>query len=221
MLLRNNPEESLHTALATLTALGSLMHVSVLSIRTVPDPVLRSPVTQVADSRFGSASLERLIDSMHETMDIVDGVGLAGPQVGVSQAIFVFHLDERRGHVINPSIEIWGETMTEPREGCLSVPELYFTPPRAQYAKVTGKNHTGQPVEYQGEGLFARMLQHEVDHLFGYLFVDRLEDEQFRQARRAMASPEFTEATKRITSQRSVDISSAFGTGSAFSNPTS
>src|SRR5699024_2009576 len=147
--------------------------------------------------------------------------GLAGPQVGVSQAIFVFHIDERRGHVINPSIEIWGETMTEPREGCLSVPELYFTPPRAQYAKVTGKNHTGQPVEYQGESLFVRLFQPEVDHLFCYLFVHRLEDEQFRPARRAMASPEFTEATKRIPSQRSVDISSAFGTGSAFSNPTS
>src|SRR5699024_2870016 len=202
-------------------ALGNLMHVSVLSSLTVPDPVLRSPAAQVADSRFGSASLERLINSMHETMDAVDGVGLAGPQVGVSQAIFVFHLDDRRGHIINPHIETWGATMMESREGCLSVPELYFTPPRYQYAKVTGKDHSSLRVKYQGEGLFARMLQHEVDHLFGYLFVDRLEDEQFRQARRAMASPEFNETAKRVASQRSANISSAFGTGSAFSNPTS
>src|SRR5699024_11388931 len=98
---------------------------------------------------------------------------------------------------------------------------LYVTPTSAQNANVTRNNDTSKPVEYQRKRLFARMLQHELDHLFSYLFVDRLEDEQFRQARRAMASTEFTEATKRITSQRSVDISSAFGTGSAFSNPTS
>lgn len=190
--------------------------MSVLTIRTLPDPVLRSKTSQVAETRFGSTGLQRLIDSMHETMDAVSGVGLAGPQVGIGQAIFVFHLDERRGHVINPVLETWGGPVQDTREGCLSVPELYFTPARTQYAKVSGLDVNGQDVEYEGEGLFARMLQHEVDHLDGYLFVDRLEDEQFRQARRAMASADFAETTRRVNAERAADTSSIFRAGSAF-----
>ena len=190
--------------------------MSVLTIRTLPDPVLRSKTSQVAKARFGSIGLQRLIDSMHETMDAVSGVGLAGPQVGIGQAIFVFNLDERRGHVINPAIETWGDAVQDTREGCLSVPELYFTPSRALHAKVTGVDVNGDEVEYEGEGLFARMLQHEVDHLDGYLFVDRLADEQFRQARRAMASADFAKTTKRINAERAAETSSTFGAGSAF-----
>lgn len=185
--------------------------MSILSIRTVPDPVLRSKTTLVDSSRYGSAGLQRLIDSMHETMDAVEGVGLAAPQVGISHALFVFNLEDRQGHVINPVIQTWGATQQQPKEGCLSVPELYYTPPRAQYAKVNGVNFEGTPVEYEGEGLFARMLQHEVDHLGGWLFVDRLEGDEFRQARRAMASPSFVEATKRVNAARSAEISSTFG----------
>lgn len=195
--------------------------MSVLSIRTVPDPVLRSQTAPVEANRFGSKGLNRLIDSMYDTMQAVEGVGLAGPQVGIGQAIFVFDLEGRRGHVINPVIETWGDTTHEPREGCLSVPELYYTPPRAQFAKVHGVNADGAAVEYEGEGLFARMLQHEVDHLNGYLFVDRLEGEQRRDARRAMISPKFLEATKRINSQRSNEINSTFGSGAAFGQATS
>lgn len=158
---------------------------------------------------------------MYTTMETVEGVGLAGPQVGISQAIFVFDLEGRRGHVINPVIETWGPTTHEPKEGCLSVPELYYTPPRAQFAKVQGVDVDGNPVEYEGEGLFARMLQHEVDHLNGYLFVDRLEGEQRRAARRAMVSSKFMEATKRVNSQRSSETSSTFGSGAAFGSSTS
>lgn len=189
--------------------------MNVLSIRTVPDPVLRSQTGAVAANRFGSPGLKRLIESMLHTMDTVNGVGLAGPQVGVSQAIFVFELDQRRGHVINPVLETWGDATHEPAEGCLSVPELYYTPPRAQCAKVSGFDVDGNPVTYEGERLFARMLQHEVDHLGGYLFVDRLEGEESRQARRAMAAPEFQQATQRVNTQRSADISSAFGAGTS------
>ncbi|GAA4109058.1 peptide deformylase [Enteractinococcus coprophilus] len=158
---------------------------------------------------------------MYETMEAVNGVGLAGPQVGIGQAIFVFNLEGRRGHVINPVIETWGDITHEPREGCLSVPELYYTPPRAQFAKVQGVNSDGDAVEYEGEGLFARMLQHEVDHLNGYLFVDRLEGEQRREARRAMVSSKFMEATQKINSQRSHEISSTFGSGATFGQATS
>ncbi len=157
---------------------------------------------------------------MHQTMEAVQGVGLAGPQVGIGQAIFVFNLEGRYGHVINPMIETWGETTHEPKEGCLSVPELYYAPPRAHFAKVDGFSLDGDPVEYEGEGLFARMLQHEVDHLNGYLFVDRLEGEQRREARRAMVSPSFFEATQRVNSQRSSELSSTFGSGLASGSAT-
>src|SRR5699024_11679614 len=81
---------------------------------------------------------------------------------------------------------------------------------------VTGVDVNGKDLEYEGEGLFARMLQHEVDHLDGYLFVDRLADEQFRQARRAMASAEFAATTRRINAERAADTSSTFVAGSAF-----
>lgn len=158
---------------------------------------------------------------MHETMDAVQGVGLAAPQIGIGQSIFVFNLDERQGHVINPVIETWGEQTDEPKEGCLSVPELYYTPPRAQYAKVNGLDVDGHPVTYEGEGLFARMLQHEVDHLAGYLFVDRLNDAELREARRAMASQDFADAVKRVNAARATEISTAFGSGSAFGHFTS
>lgn len=179
----------------------------------MPDPVLRSKTLPVPDSRYGTTGLRRLVDSMHETMDAVQGVGLAAPQVGISQALFVFHLDERQGHVINPVLETWGETLDETNEGCLSVPDLYYTPARARFARVTGVDAGGKAVEYEGEGLFARMLQHEVDHLNGYLFVDRLEGEQLRQARRAMTSPEFLDATRRVTAERAANINSTFGAG--------
>lgn len=189
--------------------------MSILTIRTVPDPILRGKTAPVEASRFGSAGLRRLIDSMHKTMETVQGVGLAAPQVGIGQAVFVFNLDDRQGHVINPVLETWGDEQHEPKEGCLSVPELYYTPPRAQYARVRGVDYEGQPIEYEGNALFARMLQHEVDHLNGYLFVDRLEGDQFRHARRTMASPAFVKATERINAQRASEISSTFGAGPA------
>lgn len=149
-------------------------------------------------------------------MDVVEGVGLAGPQVGIAQSIFVFNLNGQRGHVINPILTTWGEEVREPKEGCLSVPEIYYAPARAMNAKVEGWTVDGEEVGYQGEGLFARMLQHEVDHLNGYLFVDRLDGDDARAARRAMASKDFEEATRRVHDQRSADISSSFGSGAAF-----
>lgn len=156
---------------------------------------------------------------MNKTMEQVQGVGLAAPQIGVSQAIFVFNLEGKQGHVINPKLEAWGTALSDVQEGCLSVPELYMAPSRSQYAKVTGQNMDGQLVEFSGEGLFARMLQHEVDHLNGLLFVDRLEGEDRRNARRFLASSAFEEAVQRANTQRSVDVSTSFGSGSSFMHP--
>src|SRR5690625_3323643 len=152
---------------------------------------------------------------MHKTMETVQGVGLAAPQVGIGQAVFVFNLDDRQGHVINPVLETWGDEQHEPKEGCLSVPELYYTPPRAQYARVRGGDYEGQPIEYEGNAVFARMLQPAAHHLYGDLFDDRLDGDQCRHARRTTASPAFVNATERINAQRAAEMSSTFGAGPA------
>jgi len=145
--------------------------MTILSIRTVGDPVLRSvcdPITVFDDD------LARLIDDMLETMYDVGGVGLAGPQVGISKQIFTFGgIDDREGYIINPVLEV-GEEDQEGGEGCLSVPGQKSATPRKNWARVTGVDRHGEPLVLEGEGLFARMLQHETDHLDGKLYVNRL-----------------------------------------------
>ncbi|PXA77716.1 MULTISPECIES: peptide deformylase [Auritidibacter] len=184
--------------------------MTVLALRTVPDPVLKTACREVDSARFGTDKLRRLITDMMETMQAVDGVGLAGPQVGVSQSLFVFDVEGRQGHVINPVLEVSGDVLYEPSEGCLSVPGLFYAPPRRAEATVTGLNTEGQAVTYHGHGLFARMLQHETDHLTGHLFVDRLQGEQRHQARRAMNTKQFKADTAQTQHQRAEQIGSAF-----------
>ena len=111
---------------------------------------------------------------MLETMYDVGGVGLAGPQVGISKQIFTFGgIDDREGYIINPVLEV-GEEDQEGGEGCLSVPGQKSATPRKNWARVTGVDRHGEPLVLEGEGLFARMLQHETDHLDGKLYVNRL-----------------------------------------------
>ena len=158
--------------------------MTILSIRTVGDPVLRSvcdPITVFDDD------LARLIDDMLETMYDVGGVGLAGPQVGISKQIFTFGgIDDREGYIINPVLEV-GEEDQEGGEGCLSVPGQKSATPRKNWARVTGVDRHGEPLVLEGEGLFARMLQHETDHLHGKLFIDRLVGEDRQRVMRAPA----------------------------------
>jgi peptide deformylase len=122
--------------------------------------------------------LQRLIDDMAETMFSAPGVGLAAPQVGVSRRIMIItSLEdlEKRDFValINPEIiSTEGEEVAE--EGCLSVPELRMEVPRAETVRVRALDRQGKPVEIKGAGLMARILQHEIDHLNGLLFIDRL-----------------------------------------------
>jgi peptide deformylase len=121
---------------------------------------------------------------MYDTMDKAPGVGLAAPQIGVDLRVFVYDYDddegnERRGVVINPILEIGpiepGEADEDTEiEGCLSVPGERFPLKRADLAKVTGVDLDQNPVHIEAEGWFARIMQHEFDHLNGTLYVDRL-----------------------------------------------
>ena len=130
-------------------------------------------------------------------MEAANGVGLAANQVGVKQRIFVFDCpddelgDNRRGVVINPKLEKGrvpaGEADEEnDNEGCLSVPGEHFPTARADWAKVTGTDLDGNEIVIEGHGFFARMLQHETDHLDGYLYLDRLTPTMRLESREAV-----------------------------------
>ncbi|MCY1158725.1 MAG: def [Citricoccus sp.] len=182
--------------------------MSVLPIRTFPDPVLRTPAAAVGPDR---TDLHRLVQDMFETMDDVGGVGLAAPQVGVELRIFTFDVEGQRGHVIDPVLRTSGELVTEPGEGCLSVPGLHYNPERYVTAVVSGVDADGQPVEYRGEGLLARCFQHEVDHLDGKLYIDRLTGEDRKDSRRKLRDRGYGQLSGTTQSDRAKSVNSSFG----------
>jgi len=155
--------------------------VTILRIRTFGDPVLRERCRDVEE--FGP-SLRRLYEDMLETMYDAPGVGLAAPQIGLSLRLFGFdpspNEERRPGAVANPELsDADGEQTDE--EGCLSVPNVWSPTTRAMSIRVTGQDLDGEPISLGGEGLEARIFQHEVDHLNATLFIDRISDEDRRR----------------------------------------
>jgi peptide deformylase len=145
-----------------------------MPIRTLGDPVLREPSKPV--ERF-DRTLRRLFDDMVETMYAAAGVGLAGPQVGLSMQVFTYDDGETGpSFLANPELTVLdGETTVD--EGCLSIPGPYYPTQRATVVRIAGQDVKGRRVEIDAEGLLARIFQHETDHLHGMLFIDRLDDE--------------------------------------------
>lgn len=131
--------------------------------------------------------LRELVADMYETMDKAPGVGLAAPQIGVGKRIFTYTYTEddgthRRGVVINPVLELGpiSEDAPDPdeeAEGCLSFPGYRFPLKRAETAVLTGVDLDQNPVHIEAKGWFARIFQHEFDHLNGFLYIDRLRAE--------------------------------------------
>lgn len=153
--------------------------MATLPIRTFGDPALRQharPVEKLTDIH------QQLIDDMLETMREAPGVGLAAPQVGVLERIFVWEVDDEHGAVINPRIVSSSADTAEEEEGCLSLPGLYYPVERPAAVVVEGTDRHGQPVKLDASELLARVCQHEIDHLDGVLFVDRLPDQLKREA---------------------------------------
>jgi peptide deformylase len=151
-----------------------------LTIRTFGDPVLKERARPVES--FDDA-LHRLAGDMIETMHEAPGVGLAAPQVGRSIRLIVFDLQDDTGprSLANPTLfNEWGEQLEE--EGCLSVPGVYYPVRRFQKIHAQGFDLSGVPVSIEAEDLLARVLQHEVDHLDGLLFIDRLDGEERKRA---------------------------------------
>ncbi|GAB2933263.1 peptide deformylase [Rhodococcus aerolatus] len=173
--------------------------MAVLPIRIVGDPVLHTPTEPVTAH---DAALHELVRDLYDTMDAANGVGLAANQVGVGLRVFVYDCPDtdpddeqsvirRRGVVVNPVLETSAvpETMPDPEddeEGCLSVPGESWPTGRADWARVTGTDADGAPVDVAGHGFFARCLQHEVGHLDGLTYLDRLVGRHARAARKTV-----------------------------------
>jgi len=142
-----------------------------LKIRTYPDPVLKKKTAPVTD--FGP-SMQKLFDDMIMTMHASDGVGLAAPQIGISQQIFIACPTMRHGEeyvMVNAVIEKkTGTTVTV--EGCLSLPGISGEIVRAEKLRLVFQNRHGKKMTAEIENLFARVIQHEMDHLNGILLID-------------------------------------------------
>ena len=140
-----------------------------------PDPVLAKPGETVT---VFDAKLKKLVDEMFESMYVAQGIGLAAPQIAISQRITVIDVSfkknpEEKIVLINPEIiERTGKQVEE--EGCLSLPEIREKVQRAEWVKVKAQDVKGEWFEIEGTELLARAMQHEIDHLEGVLFIDRL-----------------------------------------------
>jgi len=150
--------------------------MAVLPILVAPDPVLKKKAVAVAavDQRVVT-----LLNDMLETMYVAPGIGLAAPQVGVSERIIVLDIakaDQPRAplRMVNPEILWASDERNTYEEGCLSVPEQYAKVVRPKQVRVRYLDETGAPREIDADGLLATVVQHEIDHLDGVLFVDHL-----------------------------------------------
>lgn len=143
------------------------------------------------------ASLHALVADMYDTMDKAPGVGLAAPQVGVGLRVFVYNYadendNERRGVIINPQLEVGEISPAEAdwdteAEGCLSIPGERFPLKRADWIRVSGVDLEQKRVEIEATGWFARIFQHEFDHLDGTLYVDRLTETYAKEAQEVIS----------------------------------
>lgn len=150
-----------------------------MALRTIEllgSEVLRRPADPVEDI---DDDVRALVRDMFETMYDAKGIGLAAPQVGVSRRVIVLDVEEESGDsnrvaLVNPRLATWTAKKDKQAEGCLSIPGLEGIVARPVSVVVDGKDPEGRAVRVEAEGLFARALQHEIDHLDGVLFIDRL-----------------------------------------------
>jgi peptide deformylase len=159
--------------------------VTIRPIREVGDPVLRTPADEVKNF---DRELTGLVRDLLETVDHPGRAGLAAPQIGVGLRAFSYNIDGEIGHMVNPTIVELSEETQDGDEGCLSVPGIWAPTVRAMHAVVEGFDVDGKPLRLEGTGLMARCLQHEVDHLDGKLFLDRLTGDARKTALRALRS---------------------------------
>jgi peptide deformylase len=144
--------------------------MSLLPLYLLGQPLLRQ---RSAEIRTVDDDVRRLIDDMFETMDAARGVGLAANQVGVARRVAVIDAEGQRFAMVNPVI-VSSEGRSVAEEGCLSIPDLYGDVSRPERIVLEALDRDGKPFRLESDGLVARAVQHEVDHLDGILFLDHL-----------------------------------------------
>jgi peptide deformylase len=154
------------------TVAAEAIGVAIRTIYTADRPVLRikaKPVQRVDNA------IRKLMGDMVETMHHAYGAGLAAPQIGESLRVIVLHHDEQEYRLANPEISWASREIEVDEEGCLSIPGYRGNVPRHAAVKVRAKDAKGHTTQFRAEGRLARILQHEIDHLDGILFTDRME----------------------------------------------
>lgn len=159
----------------------SIVGMAVREIRLFGDPVLRTtcePITEI------DAGVRAMVTDLVETVAFDGRAGLASTQIGYTQRAFSLHIDGEIEYILNPElVEVSGDPVPT-GEGCLSVPELWFSVLRYPHATVRGIDLDGNEVVIEGTGLKAQALQHEMDHLDGKLYLNRLDRESRGEAMR-------------------------------------
>lgn len=181
-----------------MESLSSLLGPKVPKVRQIGDPILREVAVPVDQLSLHTAEFKKLLQVMVETMRAANAVGLAAPQIGVGLQVFVMeytkgHMEtlKKRGFTlddfrrmqmdivplktfINPEVKVTNSKMVAFKEGCLSVEGFSGVVPRAVEVEVSGLNENGEPVSWKASGWAARIVQHEVDHLRGNIYVDSM-----------------------------------------------
>jgi peptide deformylase len=155
--------------------------MSILKVCHLGHPVLRMESRRVSPESLARASTQKLVDDMLETMVEYYGVGLAAPQVHESLAIAVVESHGPRGTIpmtvlVNPEMTVLDDELIEDWEGCLSIPDFRGRVPRWRKLRVDALDRKGKKIKITAEGFFARVIQHEFDHLMGKVYLDRMPD---------------------------------------------
>ena len=158
--------------------------MSILKVARIGHPVLRSPAKPVPKSAFKDPLFQKLVDDMRETMYEYEGVGLAAPQIheGLRLAVIEVAGDDERSKaevpfmvLVNPVITPLGDETLKGWEGCLSIPDLRGIVPRFKRLKLEALDRKGKPYSLEAQDFFARVIQHECDHLGGGVYLDRMQ----------------------------------------------
>lgn len=160
--------------------------MAILKVARLGHPVLRQATAELSKQELSAAPLQQLIDDMVETMKEYDGVGLAADQVHVSKQIAVLEVADNPRYpskpnvplavLVNPRVTPLSEEAEEDWEGCLSIPDLRGRVPRYKRIRVRALDRDGRELDFIAEDFHARVIQHEVDHLNGAVYLDRMRD---------------------------------------------
>lgn len=198
--------------------------VTVQPVRLLGDPILRARADEVSAV---DEDVRQLVADLTDTMQASGGVGMAAPQIGVGRRVFVYDTtaaevpEEERagGALVNPSFEVIDDAPQTGAEGCLSIPGLRYHVTRPLRVRARGLDASGVAVQFEAQGLLARCVQHEIDHLDGVLYLDRLEPAVRKQAMRAVRETAWFSAGRTVMPAEAVLGSRVMGDGVAMGQP--